>query len=382
MSKNRDLASRMAECASALLDSMSTAQRSVASWEFPSDEERHRWFYTPTDHGGLTLHDMRPAQQRLTMQLLASGLSRAGFVTAATIMGLENILDELEGFKVGYGHERGRDPARYYLRIFGKPGDDCWSWRFGGHHVSVHHTIIDGELRAFTPCFFGADPATSPMLGSHHLRPLAACTDLAFELMRSLGDEQRSKAILSPVPPIDLVGANRTLLNEGDAPLRLNQIWRNEFTGELYEMFERFQDSEEAKVGLTSEMVDALRFTTTPKGLAAADMSDAQHEILRMLLESYVQRMPDHIAEDAMKKITGDSFSALHLAWAGGDDPTRPHYYRIQGHRLLMEYDNTARDANHIHTVWRDPVSDFGMDALTAHHRQHHGGHQHKNHEH
>ncbi len=375
MNKHKELVARMTDCAHTLLESMSAEQRTVAGWDFPSDEERLRWFYTPTDHGGLTLHDMHPTQQRLTMQLLASGLSRAGFVTAATIMGLENILDELEGWAVGYGHDRGRDPARYYLRIFGAPGEANWSWRFGGHHISVHHTIMNGELRAHTPCFFGADPAKSPLLGAHSLRPLAACTDLAFELLRSLDDQQRSSAILSPVPPIDLVGANRTVLSEGDAPLTLNQIWRDEFTGELHELFERAQHAEEVKVGLTPAHVDALRFTTTPKGLAAADMNNAQHEILRTLLETYVCRLPDEVADEEMKKITGESFQALHLAWAGGDDPDRPHYYRIQGHRLLMEYDNTTRDANHIHTVWRDPVGDFGMDALSAHRRHEHRSH-------
>ena len=170
---------------------------------------------------------MRPSQQQLAMRLLATGLSRAGYVTASTIMGLENVLDELEGWRASFGHERGRDPGRYYVRIFGQPGADSWSWRFGGHHVSVHHTVVGGELRAFTPCFLGADPARSPLLGPHELRPLAACTDLAFELLRSLTDAQRSVAVLSPVPPIDLVGANRTTLAEGDGPLRLALVWRN-----------------------------------------------------------------------------------------------------------------------------------------------------------
>lgn len=26
----------------------------------------------------------------------------------------------------------------------------------------------------------------------------------------------------------------------------------------------------------------------------------------------------------------------------------------------LAEYDNTQRDVNHVHTVWRDPENDFG----------------------
>src|SRR5512134_2454112 len=145
MKDTAGLVARMAEAAQALLDSLSAEQRPLAHWPFPSDEERRLWFYTPTDHGGLTLTHMRPAQQRLAMKLLATGLSRAGYVTAATIIGLENVLDELEGFRVSFGRERGRDPTLYYLRIFGEPGSSAWSWRFGGHHVSVHHTILGGE---------------------------------------------------------------------------------------------------------------------------------------------------------------------------------------------------------------------------------------------
>ena len=372
MSGDKSVVERMAEAAQALLDSLSADQRHQAQWEFPSDEERLRWFYTPTDHGGLTLGDMRPVQQQLTMRLLATGLSRAGYVTAATIMGLENVLDELEAWRASFGHERGRDPARYYLRVFGAPDADRWSWRFGGHHVSVHHTVIGGELRAFTPCFLGADPASSPLLGPHQLRPLAACADLAFELLRSLTEEQRDVAVLSRVPPIDLVGANRTVLGEGNGPLRLARVWRDEWSGELLERLERFQDAEEAKIGLTGAHVDALRFTTVPKGLPAAAMSGSQQELLKALLDTYVGRLPDEIAEREMAKVTGPSFPALHLAWAGSLEPSRPHYYRIQGHRLLVEYDNTTRDANHVHTVWRDPVGDFGMDVLGAHRRHGH----------
>jgi len=39
----------------------------------------------------------------------------------------------------------------------------------------------------------------------------------------------------------------------------------------------------------------------------------------------------------------------------------------VQGPRLLIEYDNTQRHANHAHSVWRDPEADFGYDALGAH---------------
>jgi hypothetical protein len=51
-----------------------------------------------------------------------------------------------------------------------------------------------------------------------------------------------------------------------------------------------------------------------------------------------------------------------------------PHYYRLQGPHLLVEWDNTQRGANHAHSVWRDPETDFGIDALAAHRARHHSG--------
>ena len=62
----------------------------------------------------------------------------------------------------------------------------------------------------------------------------------------------------------------------------------------------------------------------------------------------------------------------MHFAWAGSTDPGEPHYYRLQGPNLLIEWDNTQRGANHAHSVWRDPSSDFGLDVLGRHRADHH----------
>jgi hypothetical protein len=71
-------------------------------------------------------------------------------------------------------------------------------------------------------------------------------------------------------------------------------------------------------------------------------------------------------AEEALKY--GDErLDDFAFAWAGGVDPGQGHHYRVQGPRLLVEYDNTQRDANHVHTVWRDPDGDFGDDVLRQH---------------
>ena len=95
----REVAARMAAAAAAWLDALDPAQRATATGGTPgpdgqADAERRRWFYTPTDHGGLPLNAQRPAQQRLAHQLVASGLSVPGYVTVATIVGLDNVLDQ------------------------------------------------------------------------------------------------------------------------------------------------------------------------------------------------------------------------------------------------------------------------------------------------
>ena len=362
----------MADEAAAFLDSLDDAQRARAQFAWPSDDERRRWFYTPTDHGGLPLALMTPTQHRRAHRLLASGLSQAGYVTAATVMGLENVLDSVEGWAVDFGRERGRDPLMYYVSVFGTPGGDApWGWRFGGHHVSVHHTIVGGELAGTTPCFLGADPASAPLLGPHPLRPLAGVEDLGRELVRSLDDAQRAVAVVSERAPTDLVGGNRPRLVDGADPMPLPTIWRDRFDGPVGEFLERAQRSLEKATDLTPADVAAMRYSTAPKGLAASALRPDQRSMLDALLRLYVGRLPDAVADDEAAKFAGAALDDMHLLWAGGVEPGRPHYYRIHGPTLVVEYDNTARGANHVHTVWRDPRGDFGDDVLARHHAEH-----------
>ena len=369
------LATAMAAAAGGFLASLDPDELSLAAWPFPADDERRRWFYTPTDHGGVALGHLRPAQQQLGLKLVAAGLSRPGYVTVATIMGLDNVLDELEGWVATWGHERGRDPSRYYLRVFGDPAADrTWAWRFGGHHVSINHTVVDGRLEGVTPCFLGADPASSPLLGPHPLRPLAGAEDLGRQLVRSLDDGQRGQAVLSPVAPVDIVGGNRSQVGEGDLPLPLAEVWRGRFEGSLGRRVSDIQVEAERAAGLSAAHLEAVRLSLTPRGVAGSALRPAQQELPRALLDVYLGRLPDGVADEEAAKYRGERLGALRFAWAGGIEPREGHYYRVQGPRLLVEYDNTQNGANHVHTVWRDPDGDFGEDVLREHRRRSHGG--------
>jgi hypothetical protein len=65
-------------------------------------------------------------------------------------------------------------------------------------------------------------------------------------------------------------------------------------------------------------------------------------------------------------------FDKLAFLWAGSGERNEPHYYRIQGERLFIEYDNAQRGGNHIHAVWRDLANDFDGDILAHQYAESH----------
>ncbi len=126
------------------------------------------------------------------------------------------------------------------------------------------------------------------------------------------------------------------------------------------------QNDLDARQSMTDSDRKAAQYSVTPKGLPASAMSEAQVVILEHLLREYTNRLPAPIAAKEHARLM-DILPNLHFAWAGGIERKQPHYYRLQGPRVLIEYDCVQNDANHSHTVWRDPEGDFGRDLLAEH---------------
>lgn len=343
------LTAEMASAAQEWLRSLSADQRRQAQSPGPgrADAERSRWFYTPVDHGGLTLNEQRPGQQQLAMRLLAAGLSMEGYAVAATVIGLENVLDRIESWRDDWGRERGRDPGMYYFRVFGSPDDRDWGWRCGGHHLSVNYTIVGGEVASCTPCFIGANPAEVGLLAGGTLRPLGDIERVARELARDLAGRGLATASLHRSAAPDIVSGNRPRVLGGDQPLRVPGRPEDHRT---------------------------LAITARPKGVPGSALTPDEQRRLLLLVEGYVRRFPREIAGPWLARYReGGGLAGLHFGYAGEPASRGPVYYRLQDQRLLVEYDNTQDGANHAHTVIRDVESDFGFDALAEHRQAFHG---------
>lgn len=194
-----------------------------------------------------------------------------------------------------------------------------------------------------TPCSIGADPATTALLGSS-LRPLGGPEETARQLMRSPDRARAGRALLHRHAVSDIVSGNRPSVGNGDTMTHMQDLWRGSFQdAALRDLVDDIDRRAETGSGYTESDHAAVAIVIPPTGPAEARYGD-----------------------DA-------ALDEIHFAWAGSSVAGEPHYCRLHGPRLLVEYDNTQRQANHAHSVWRDPGSDFGLDVLAEH--RHHSPH-------
>ena len=251
-----EVAARITEAAAAWLNCLDDGQRAKASLPFDDTAERTSWAYFPRLTKGLPLLEMDARQQKLAHALVSGALRFQAYAKVVTVMASESLVNLMEGSRL----DAFRDPRRYFLAVFGSPGNERWGWRFEGHHVVLNFTLSGGEIVSPTPLFIGAQPAEVPQGHSMVLRPCAAEEDAARELLGSLDGDLRRQAIISDIAPPDFVIMNSpvvpdsTLPGEIEAPPLLSSIVA------------------EAK-GMPPEQKDALRFERVrPKGLPASLM--------------------------------------------------------------------------------------------------------------
>ena len=316
----------MLRAAQAFLGTLSEEQRRAATYPF-AEEERFNWHFVPRDRKGLPLRDMNADQRKAAMDLLGTALSERGMGKAKAIMELEAILKALEGLPPE--NDR-RHPEKFYFTVFGTPAEkEVWGWRVEGHHLSLNFTTATGKVVAETPAFLGANPAIVPSGPQQGKQILKEEADLGFALLGSFTPEQLQKVVVAETAPNEIVTGNRR----------------------------------KAMMG-------------APEGIHYAEMTPGQQQMLRQLLELYLGNYQPDLAADLRRKVEKAGMDQLHFAWAGHRTPEtgKAHYYRIHSPVILIEYDNSQTNANHVHTVVRDLTNDFGEDALREHYFKHKHG--------
>src|SRR5882672_703939 len=86
--------SAMTTAATRFLSALTPEQRQQATFAFDGDERLH-WHFIPTEmfpRKGLLIRSMTEPQRKLAHELLKAGLSQRGYLTASSIMDLENVL--------------------------------------------------------------------------------------------------------------------------------------------------------------------------------------------------------------------------------------------------------------------------------------------------
>lgn len=316
----------MVDAAKKFIGTLDSSQKALALYPFDVDERYSFHFFPIEDRKGIPFNDLDSSQKLAANNLIKTCLSENAVKKVDQIMGLENVLKEIENRKPD---DHYRDSGKYFIIIFGLPGDNTtWGWRLEGHHVSFSFSAKDKKLVSGTPGFLGANPAivrTGPHKGEQVLKEE---TDRGFTLLHSLTDEQLKKARIDTNAPNEII-----------------------------------------------TFISRKAMIQHPAGLLYSDMTVKQQEQLLQLINVYVHRYRKSFAGKMLKEIQQAGLNNLRFAWAGYTEPDagKPYYYRIQGPTMIIEFDNSQNNANHVHTVLRDLKNDFGGDLLLEHYKSGHG---------
>ncbi|MEP7279332.1 MAG: DUF3500 domain-containing protein [Bacteroidota bacterium] len=304
---------------------LNDTQKTKALYPFDT-AERYRFMYIPLeDRKGISMNELNTAERTAVMDLLKTSLADKTVKKIQSIMLLDNVLKEMEHRKP---EDHFRDPGKYFLTIFGIPSaKTIWGWRFEGHHVAFHFSANKKVLVAGTPSFLGSNPAIvqqGPHKGENVLKEE---TDKGFAMLHALLPGELKKAIMDITVPKDIItAASRKAMIEH------------------------------------------------PSGVRYSELSPAHQQLLLQLISLYIHRYTKLFADNMLKEIQTAGLNNLWFSWAGYTEPVlgKPYYYRIQGPSIIIEYDNSQDNANHIHTVIRDLNNDFGGDILLEHYRESH----------
>lgn len=312
---------KVVAAANAFLATLTQPERAAGTFAFNSPQ-RTRWSNLPSgifQRTGLRLGDLTAPQRAAALALVSAALSREGYRKVTEIMNGDEVLRNEGGGRTG--GRQGRGGVRfgldeYYIALLGTPSTSTpWRLQFGGHHLAINVTIV-GDRSVMTPSLPAAQPARYVMNGET-IRPLGKENDKGFALINALDPAQRKQAILD-YKVDDLV------LGPGE---------------------------------------DGR--TIMPEGLRASAMTAVQQHMLLDLAHEWVGILNEPAANAKMAELRAN-LPQTWFAWSGPTTNGSVAYFRIQGPTIVIEYAPQQGDLMHVHTIYRDPMNDYGARLVSG----------------
>ena len=273
------------------------------AWDAP---EWSRWSYFGADgfiKPGLRLEQMSAAQKAAAWDVLAAALSPEGVRKARNVMLLQDIL-------AASGNGTGqRSSERFSFSLFGTPAETgTWAFRLEGHHLHQSFTVRDGRIVSVTPSSFSSLP-NRVMAGPHAgLVTLKEEEGLARKLFGDLGARVQGRARVSSTP-----------------------------------------------LGNILSFAGRERANAQKVGVAAADLTSAQRDLLWGLVETFaVEHVPPALATAQRARVRSGDREAVHFAWYGPNTPEKAFGYRVIADGFVIEMGSVDSEAQHLHTIYND----------------------------
>lgn len=263
-------------------------------------------------------------------------LSAKSVIQAAIGTGANNGYEEFiaiinaDAYLGANGGGSGYSSGIYFISFLGTPSTTgSWMLQFGGHHFASNIAFNNGHVIGATPYFMGVEPTTFTY-NSVAYAPLEDERTGFRDMLASLTSTQFTTAKLSTTFSDCLMSPGETNGNTNTMP-------------------------------------------ATKQGLVCIGLSTAQQNLVIAAMQNYVGDLDSTTATSLMSLYTSE-LNSTYIAFTGSATAgsastflsTNTNYVRIDGPHVWIEFvcqtGVVFPSQIHYHTVWRDHVSDYGVN--------------------
>ncbi|MEV6350064.1 DUF3500 domain-containing protein [Actinoplanes sp. NPDC051851] len=293
--------------ADAFTATLSTTQQASVLLDF-TEANATAWSNLPCGSScrvGIQFSTLSTAQLTAAEAVLAAATGTGtgtGFDQISQILAADDVLGETAS---------GYSSGNYFLAFLGTPSTTgTWQLHFGGHHLAVNITYVDGEVAGASPYFVGVEPKSWTEDGTTY-EPLAEQSDGVLAVLSSLSSTQLASAKLSQTFSDVLLGPD--------------------------------EDGQ---------------FPSTKAGLAVSGLSDTQKALVLTAIEAWVEVADDDTAASLLDTYSSE-LDETYIAYSGNTTLTaQGDYFRIDGPSVWVEFvcqNGVVYSSQiHYHSVYRD----------------------------